>query len=188
SPTPNSIAFSAFNVVAGATSSTTSGSTTWTVLVSVAVLPAASETVYTTSYVPASSVFTSPEISMASVTSPSTSSSAVAPGSSYVSPTSNSIGFSPFRVISGATSSTTSGSTTWTVLVSVAVLPAASETVYTTSYVPASSVFTSPEISMPSVTSPSTSSSAVAPGSSYVSPTSNSIGFSPFRVISGATS
>src|SRR5699024_12499864 len=58
---------------------------------------------YNPSYSPTVEVSTSPETSIASDTSPSTSSSAVAPGSSYVSPTSSSIGLSPFNVISGAT-------------------------------------------------------------------------------------
>src|SRR5699024_10924627 len=87
-----------------------SGSTTMTVLVTVASFPAASVTVYTTSYSPGSSVFTSPDISISSVKSPSTSSSAVAPGSTYSSPTSNSIGLSPFRVISGGVVSSSAGS------------------------------------------------------------------------------
>src|SRR5699024_10753211 len=75
----------------------------------------ASETLYTTSYFPTVEVSTSPETSIASDTSPSTSSSAVAPGSSYVSPTSNSIGLSPFKEITGATVSSGSGSSTVTV-------------------------------------------------------------------------
>src|SRR5699024_8882948 len=111
-------------------------STTLTILVSVASFPDSSDTVYTTSYSPTVEVSTSPETSIASDTSPSTSSSAVAPGSSYVEPTSNSIGLSPFKEITGATVSSGSGSsplpsasTTLTILVSVASFPAASDTV-----------------------------------------------------------
>src|SRR5699024_1375772 len=135
-------------------------------------------------YSPIVLVSTSPVISISSVTSLSTLSSAVAPGSSYVEPTSNSIVLSPFNVKIGASVSSSpsplpSVSTSCTVLVSVASFPAASESVYTTSYFPTIEVSTSPETSIASDTSPSTSSSAVATGSAYVSPTSNSIGLSP---------
>src|SRR5699024_9683468 len=134
----------------------------------------------------------SPETSIASDTSPSTSSSAVAPGSSYVSPTSSSIGLSPFNVISGATVSScpspfTSTSTRTLSLFAVHFFSLSPDTVHTTSYAPTVELSTSPVTSIASDTSPSTSSSAVAPGSSYVSPTSSSIGLSPFNVISGAT-
>src|SRR5699024_6780135 len=57
---------------------------------------------------------------MFSDTSPSTSSTADAPGSSYVSPTSNSIGFSPFNVITGAVvSSCSCSSSTVTVVITL---------------------------------------------------------------------
>src|SRR5699024_4313410 len=166
----------------------------FTIRVAVASFPASSDTVYTTSYSPTVEVSTSPETSIASDTSPSTLSSAVAPGSSYVEPTSNSIGLSPFKEITGATVSSGSGSsplpsasTTFTTLVAVASFPAASDTTYLTLYSPTVLVSTSPVISISSVTSPSTLSSAVAPGSSYVEPTSNSIGLSPFNVKIGAS-
>src|SRR5699024_184512 len=72
------------------------------------------------SYSPTVEVSTSPETSIASDTSPSTSSSAVAPGSSYVEPTSNSIGLSPFKEITGAiVSSDSSSSSTLTVAITL---------------------------------------------------------------------
>src|SRR5690625_4224766 len=163
----------------------------FTIRVAVASFPASSDTVYTTSYSPTVEVSTSPETSIASDTSPSTLSSAVAPGSSYVEPTSNSIGLSPFKEITGATVSSGSGSSPLpsasTTLFAVASFPAASDTTYLISYSPIVLVSTSPVISISSVTSPSTLSSAVAPGSSYVEPTSNSIGLSPFNVKIGAS-
>src|SRR5699024_2466178 len=166
----------------------------FTIRVAVASFPASSDTVYTTSYSPTVEVSTSPETSIASDTSPSTLSSAVAPGSSYVEPTSNSIGLSPFKEITGATVSSGSGSsplpsasTTFTTLVAVPSFPAASDTTYLILYSPIVQVSTSPVTSISSDTSPSTLSSAVAPGSSYVEPTSNSIGLSPFKEITGAT-
>src|SRR5699024_4088415 len=166
----------------------------FTIRVAVASFPASSDTVYTTSYSPTVEVSTSPETSIASDTSPSTLSSAVAPGSSYVEPTSNSIGLSPFKEITGATVSSGSGSSplpsassTLIFLFAVASFPASSDTIYLTSYSPIVLVSTSPVTSISSVTSPSTLSSAVAPGSSYVEPTSNSIGLSPFNVKIGAS-
>src|SRR5690625_7167808 len=115
----------------------------FTIRVAVASFPASSDTVYTTSYSPTVEVSTSPETSIASDTSPSTLSSAVAPGSSYVEPTSNSIGFSPFKEITGTTISYCSGasplssaSTTFTTLVAVVLFSAASDTTYLISYSP----------------------------------------------------
>src|SRR5699024_8617647 len=147
-----------------------------------------------TSYSPTVEVSTSPETSIASDTSPSTLSSAVAPGSSYVEPTSNSIGLSPFKEITGATlsscsvsSSLPSPSTTFTTLFPVSSFPSAPSTSSLISYSPTVLVSSSPVISISSVTSPSTFSSAVAPGSSYVEPTSHSIGLSPFNVKIGAS-
>src|SRR5699024_8558110 len=126
--------------------------------------------------------------------SPSTLSSAVAPGSSYVEPTSNSIGLSPFNDITGATVSSSSSSfpfpsasLTFTTLVAFSSFPSASDNTILVSYSLVILVSTSPVISISSVTSPSTLSSAVAPGSSYVEPTSNSIGLSPFNVKIGAS-
>src|SRR5699024_10383146 len=74
----------------------------------------------TISYSPTVEVSTSPETSIASDTSPSTSSSAVAPDSSYVEPTSNSIGLSPFKEITGAiVSSDSSSASTLTVAITL---------------------------------------------------------------------
>src|SRR5699024_9515026 len=98
---------------------------------------------------------------------PSSPSSPLFP-SSPSSPLFPSSSSSPLSSPSPGSSST---SFTITVRVTVASFPASFNTVYVISYSPGSFVSTSPEISILSDTSPSTSSSAVAPGSSYVSPT-----------------
>ena len=93
-------------------------STTFTVLVAVPTFPEASVAVYVSVYVPTVLVSTEPEV--ATLTSPEAS-DAVAPASVYEAPNSTVAGLSPVTVTTGAVVSTT-----FTVLVAVAVLPSRS--------------------------------------------------------------
>mmetsp|Transcript_12549 Transcript_12549/g.45784 ORF Transcript_12549/g.45784 Transcript_12549/m.45784 type:complete len:425 (-) Transcript_12549:257-1531(-) len=112
---------------------------------------------------------------MSAVMSPSTSSKAVAPASTYSSPAQTGLllaHFLPFNDIVGATRSSGAGggwhSTTWTFRFASAVFPAASATENVTTYLPTVVVSTtSPPVTISAVRSPSTSSSAVAPSSTY---------------------
>ena len=117
---------------------------------------------------------------MEEVRSPSTSSTAVAPGSVKVSPNRRIIVEEPVRVIVGGKSKLTT-----TVLVIEEELPAASETEYSIVYVPSVAVSTVPEDVIEEVKSPSTLSEAVAPGSVKVSPTSKLIVEEPTSEITG---
>ena len=103
SPTLTVTLCSPFNVITGATSSTT-----LTVLTTeTAAFPLLSFTLKVSVYTPGVPVTINPVISIDCVMSPSTSSFAVAPASLQFSPTLTVTLCSPFNVITGATSSTT---------------------------------------------------------------------------------
>jgi len=124
-------------------------------------------TEYTIVYVPAIEESAVPEVVIEEVISPSILSVAVAPGSVKAVPNSIVIVASPINDITGAIVSSTV-----MVLVAEAELSEESKTVYTMVYVPSIEVSTVPEVVIEEVISPSSSSSAVAPGSVKVTPAS----------------
>ena len=93
-------------------------------------------------------------------------SSAVAPASAYVEPTSTVSGVEPSKAITGIVLSTTI-----TVRVAVSLFPEESVTAYVTVYVPRTLVSTGLNVTIEVVKSPSKLSVAVAPASAYVEPT-----------------
>ena len=131
-------------------------------------------------YSPTFDVFTVPEIF--TVTFPSTSSTAVAPGSTKLSPSSTIKGLAPLRIIAGAVVSF--GITTFTALSFVSLLPELSIAIYFNIYSPAFELSTIPVTS--TLISPSALSLVSTPGSLKVAPCCNNIGFSPFNLIAGA--
>ena len=118
-------------------------------------------------------------------TTPSTSSRAVAPASVYEPPTISVIGVPPVIVIAGEIISDDEAATTFTSLTAVALFNAASIAEYATVYVPIVNGSTLFEVVV-AVTTPSTLSSAVAPASVYVPPTTIVVGVPPVIVITGA--